>query len=131
IAIIQHMNIMMDEPGPVFRRIIRAVLGIDNGTWIERPNDSQILETAPGVYELPMPGPLTNFRPQTRTGRVHIQRQSKDLTFTSRWGKAKEGVPLTPCDPEDPAFFAIRSPGADASYLAFTRAEDGSVDGLR
>jgi hypothetical protein len=78
-----------------------------------------------------MPGPLTNFRPQTRTGRVNVTRDAHDLVLESRWGKWKTPVRLTPCDPHDPAFFAIQSAGADPAYVSFVREPDGKISALR
>jgi len=131
IGIVQHLNIMMDEPAPVFRRIVRAVLGIEDAPYAEGSTDPGLLAAAPGMYELPMPGPLTNFRPQTRIGRVNVERDGDALVLRSRWGKWKEGVRLTPCDPDDPGFFAIQLPDADPAYVAFDRTPDGRVTGLR
>ena len=131
IGIVQHLNIMMDEPAPVFRRIVRAVLGIEDAPYAEGSTDPGLLAAAPGMYELPMPGPLTNFRPQTRIGRVNVERDGDALVLRSRWGKWKEGVRLTPCDPDDPGFFAIQLSDADPAYVAFDRTPDGRVTGLR
>lgn len=131
IGIVQHMNIMMDEPAPIFRRIIRAVLGIEDAPYAERPAETAMLDSAPGLYELPMPGPLTNFRSQTRTGRVNVTRDGDALALESRWGKWKRPVRLTPCDPEDASFFAIQTAGADPAHVAFVREPDGRVSGLR
>ena len=131
IGIVQHMNIMVDDPAPVFRRIIRAVLDIDDAPYPHGPIDGAVLEAAPGLYELPMPGPLTNFRPQTRTGRVNITREGNDLVVESRWGKWKTPVLLTPCDPDDEAFFAIQPTEGDPAFLSFVREPDGRISGLR
>jgi CubicO group peptidase (beta-lactamase class C family) len=131
IAVIQHMNIMMDEPAPVFRRIICAALGLNEAPYPERAVDPEILASAPGQYQLPMPGPLTNFRPATRVGPARVERDGDRLRLTTRWGKWKSGVPLTPCDPDDPAFFAIQLADADPGYVAFDRDASGSVVGLR
>lgn len=131
IGIIQHMNIMLDEPAPLFRKVIRAVLGAEAPRHEQRPVDPQILATAPGTYMLPMPGPLTNFRPMTNVGYVNITAKDDRLVLESRWGKWKTPVALTPCDPDDPAFFAILTPGADPAYLAFDRDAAGNVIGLR
>jgi len=130
-AVIQHMNIMLDEPAPIFRRIIRAALGMPEVPHAERPTDDALLDAAPGIYELPMPGPLTNFRPQTGTGRVNIARDGSALVLTSRWGKWKHGVRLVPADPADAAFFAVSLPGADPAYVAFDRDPSGAVTALR
>lgn len=131
IAVVQHMNIMMDEPGPVFRSILRAVFGVEQHPWPARPTDAAILDSAPGIYELPMPGPLTNFRPQTRVGRVQIERDGDALVIRSRWGGWKSGVTLIPCDPADPAFFAAGRSDGDWSYLAMDRDPSGRVTTLR
>lgn len=131
VGIIQHMNIMLDEPAPLFRRVIRAALGVQAPRHEQRAVDAQILATAPGMYMLPMPGPLTNFRPMTNVGYVNIAVDNDRLVLESRWGKWKTPVALTPCDAEDPAFFAILTPGADPAYLVFDRDPSGNVVGLR
>ena len=130
LAVIQHMNVMLDEPAPIFNRIIRAVLDVAEPAFPDRAIDREILEAAPGIYELPMPGPLTNFRPQTRIGRVHVERDGDGLKITSRFGSWKDGARLKPADPDDPAFFVIERDSGGPAYLAFDRASDGSIIGL-
>jgi CubicO group peptidase (beta-lactamase class C family) len=130
IAVIQHMNIMMDEPAPVFRSIQRAVLDVTEPSFPAMHTDTAILGSAPGTYRL-TPGRLTNFRPASRIGPIEISRDGDALVLRSRWGKWKAGEPLTPCDPADPAFFAIAQPGADPAYIALTHDEAGRVSGLR
>ena len=79
-----------------------------------------------------MPGPLTNFRPATRTGRVTIERDGETLTFRSRWGRGKEGLRLHAGDARDPAVIAIARPdGDDPEILVLERGRDGAVTGLR
>jgi CubicO group peptidase (beta-lactamase class C family) len=131
VAILQHMNIMLDEPAPIFRRIIRAVFGDQPTQYAPRPVDPAMLAQAPGEYVLPMPGPLTNFRPATRLGPIRIEADGDALTLTSRWGNWKAGVPLVPADDTDPALFAINRDGDDAALVAFTRDADGNINGLR
>lgn len=131
IGVVQHMNVMMDEPSPVFRRILRAVFGVEQKAWSASPTDLAILESAPGMYELPMPGPLTNFRPQTRVGRVEIERHGDGLILRSRWGGWKTGAKLTPCDESDPGFFAAGRADGDWSYIAMDRDASGQVIALR
>ncbi len=131
IGIVQHMNAMLDDSGPVFKRVIKAVLDIDDAPYPERATDSGLLASAAGTYELPMPGPLTNFRPQTRIGRVNVERDGNTLVLRSRWGKWKTGVALTSCDPDDPAFFAIQIPGTDPAFVAFMQDGSGAVTGLQ
>jgi CubicO group peptidase (beta-lactamase class C family) len=132
LGVIQHMNVMLDDPAPVFRRVLRAVLDTEPQSLDDRPLDGAILGTAPGVYELRMPGPLTNFRPATRTGRVTIERDGDALTFRSRWGRTKDGVRLHGADESDPAIVAIVRPdGDDPQLLVFERDHQGNVTGLR
>jgi len=130
IAVVQHMNIMLDEPAPIFSRIQRAV--VDAPEVRLRPaggTAAGVLEQAPGLYEL-TPGRLTNFRPATRTGRVRIERDGESLILRSRWGKWKGGVRLVPDDAADPLYFGIeRADGID--HVAFTRGGDGAIDGIR
>ena len=130
IGIVQHMNIMLDSPAAVFRRIHCAVLGTIEEPLAARQTEAQVLATAPGIYELPMPGPLTNFRPASRVGRIHITADDGELTLESRWGDWKHGVRLVPCDPGDPAFFAVPTQSG-TGYLALTRDPTGNVTGLR
>jgi CubicO group peptidase (beta-lactamase class C family) len=132
IAVIQHMNVMLGEPAPVFRRILRAVFDERPRALGDRPLDPMIVETAPGLYELPVPGPLTNFRPQTRMGRVTIERDGDGLTLRSRWGYAKEPKRLHAGDGDDPSVVAIERPNGDDPWrLLFERDASGRVIGLR
>ncbi len=130
IAILQHMNIMMDNPSPVFHAIERAVLNAPITTYADRPTDAKVLDQAPGVYEL-TPGRLTNFRPATNIGRITIERDGDALRLTSRWGDWKNGVLLTPVDKRDTSAYAIQLEDKEPSIIVFTRSPDGGVTGLR
>ena len=130
-AVLQHMNIMLDDPSPVFRAVIRAALGVAPRVVPPAPADAQLLATAPCEYWLTMPGPLTNFRPATRLGPVRIERAGDGLTLTARWGAWKSGAPLLPADPSDPALFAVNREGDDAALVVFERDASGNVTGLR
>lgn len=130
IAVLQHMNIMLDSPAPVFNRILRAVFNAAPAALAERPVDPTILAGAPGLYEC-TPGKLTNFRPATRIGRLHIAAEGDALVLHSRWGAWKGGVRMTPADPSDPAFFVLETEGSEPAYIALTRDASGRVDGLR
>jgi CubicO group peptidase (beta-lactamase class C family) len=130
IAVLQHMNIMLDSPAPIFNRILRAVFDAAPETFAERPVDDAVLASAPGMYEC-TPGALTNFRPATRIGRVHIAAEDRALVLRSRWGAWKGGVRMLPADASDPAFFAVQTEGRDPAYIALTRDASGRVDGLR
>lgn len=130
IAVIQHMNVMLDDPAPVFRQVQRAVFDVAEPVYVPRALDPAVLDDAPGEYRL-TPGRLTNFRPATRIGPIHVHRDGSALRLMSRWGKWKAGVPLIPADAGDPWFFAVQPDGRDPSHVAFTRGADGRIDGLR
>jgi CubicO group peptidase (beta-lactamase class C family) len=130
VAVVQFMNIMLDEPAPIFAAVKRAVLDVPRPTVTAGLATARdVLEQAPGLYEL-TPGRLTNFRPATRIGRITVTRDGDGLTLTSRWGNWKRGVRLVPDDPSDPLFFAIEREDA-TDHLLFTRGADGRIDGLR
>jgi CubicO group peptidase (beta-lactamase class C family) len=129
-AVLQHMNIMLDSSAPIFNRILRAVFDAPPDTFPERPVDPAVLASAPGLYECAA-GTLTNFRPATRVGRVHIAAEGGALVLRSRWGAWKGGVRMTPAGASDPAFFAVQTEGRDPAYIALTRDASGRVDGLR
>ncbi len=131
IAVIQHMNVMLDEPAPVFASIIRAVLDAPPDHLEECAADPTVLESAAGIYELSMPGPLTNFRPATRTGRIEVTRDGSALMLQSRWGAWKNGIRLVPVDQSDPLVFAVDVEGELPKRLIFTRNRAGALDGLR
>ena len=129
IAVLLHMNIMLDSPSGVFSRIYRAIFDMPRATIPERAVDPAILASAPGMYEC-TPGRLTNFRPATRIGRVHIEASDGELILRSRWGPWKGGVRMMPADPADPAFFAVQADGGEPAHIALTRGASGRVDGL-
>lgn len=131
IAVIQHMNIMLDEPASIFRRILRAVVDAPEERVEPKAADPSILESAPGKYVLSMPGPLTNFRPASRLGPLTIEADGDRLTLTARWGKWKSGAIMSPCDANDPGFFAVSLDGRDPAYVALVRDGAGNVAGLR
>ena len=131
VAVIIHMNVMLDTTTPVFGRIIRAVLDAPAPVLAEAPLSDDVLSAAPGVYEC-TPGRLTNFRPSTRVGRVQIARDgARGLTFRSRRGEWKEAQPLRGADAKDENFLAIDKPGEAPAYVVLTRNAAGAVDGIR
>jgi CubicO group peptidase (beta-lactamase class C family) len=130
VAVIQHMNVMLDEPAPIFATVIGAVLGVTEPDVTERSVDATVLDRAPGLYEL-TPGRLTNFRPATRVGRVEVTRDGSALTLRSRWGHWKHGVRLIPASDDDPLHFLIRRDSGFPDRIVFTRGAGGAIDGLR
>jgi hypothetical protein len=132
IAILIHMNIMMDRPAPIFRRLQSAVLDVQPSVTPNGAAASNVLASAPGMYELTMPGTLTNFRPATRVGRVQIEREGDGLRLRSRWGGWKRGVRLQQAARDNPLVFAVETDDPlDAETIVFTRDAHGAIDGLR
>lgn len=109
---------------------LAAVLGEEPTPLPEIGIEPRILETAPGVYQLPEPGPLTNFRAQYQAGRVQIAAENGGLVMYSRRGPWREGVRLLPVRSGDPDYFAIDGRGA-RQYLVTLRDDSGAVTGLR
>ncbi len=129
IAIIQHMNVMLDSSAPVFSRIQRALFAPPAKALLGLPIDPAILASAPGIYEC-TPGRLTNFRPATRTGRIHISADNEALSLRSRWGAWKAGVRIAPADAADPSFFTLEPALPDPAHIVFRRDALGNVLGL-
>jgi CubicO group peptidase (beta-lactamase class C family) len=131
-ALIVHLNLFSD----VFDRLVTpplvdAFLGSSDKLPAAIAPDSRVLATAPGVYELTMPGPLTNFRPQFNCGRVQISNQDGDLVMHSRRGPWKGGARLLPVRADEPDFFAIGVPGDPVNYMTLLLDGEGAVTGLR
>jgi len=130
-AIVQHMNVMLDRPAAVFERIQRAVFDEPEPAIERHAPDPKILATAAGEYRLPMPGPLTNFRPATRLGPIVITRAGESLALRSRWGDFKSPAELVACDAGDPTMFAVARPDGTHLDMAFALDQSGAVAGLR
>lgn len=131
LAVIVHMNVMLDSSAPVFNRIIGAVLDAPIEALGEAPISGAVLQGAPGVYEC-TPGRLTNFRPSSRIGRIQISREGKrGLTLRARRGPWKDGVPLRGADAKDENFLAIDTPGDPPVYVVLSRDAAGRVTALR
>lgn len=112
-------------------RAMAAALGLQEEPLPETAIDPRVLETAPGVYELTEPGPLTNFRPMYNCGRVQLSSSDGALTMHSRHGPWRHGAQLLPARPGEPDFFAIEREGAARQYLALVRDGTGAVTGIR
>jgi len=132
LAVLTHLNLSFDRFGDVTTRLSRAALGApETPLPTARPIDARVLEAAPGVYEAPMPGPLTNFRIAIGTGRVQITNEDGALVLRARRGPWKDGARMLPADEHDPAFFALEVKGAHAGNVALVRDADGGVTGMR
>jgi len=129
-ALVLHTNVMYDGfDTAVVPRAVAAFLDLPEEALPEREVDARVLATAPGVYELPSPGPLTNFRPLFNAGRVQLAVQDGALMMYSRRGAWKAGVRLLPSD--EPDFFTIAKEGSPPQYMVMLRDGDGAVTGLR
>jgi CubicO group peptidase (beta-lactamase class C family) len=129
VAVIQHMNVMLDSPAPVFNAIIRAVLGAPEPVLPRAPISTPLLDEAAGIYEC-LPGRLTNFRPATRLGRIRIEREGAHLMLTSRRGAWKAGGRMFALDPAAPMHFFLPVEDAEPARLMFTRDALGHIDGF-
>ncbi|HEY7802273.1 MAG TPA: serine hydrolase domain-containing protein [Dehalococcoidia bacterium] len=130
IAVIQHMNAMLDEPATVFNTVLRALFDVQPTPDAALTVDAGVLESAPGVYEC-TPGRLMNFRASTRFGRLHIYREGDALFVRSRRGAWKSGVPLLPVDAADPELYAAARDDGERPRIVLTRDAGSRVDGLR
>ncbi len=130
IGIVAHTNGWSDNyESTVMPRTIASVLNLQPEPLPEIGVDPRILETAAGVYELPEPGPLTNFRPRYQCGRIQIAAVDGGLVMYSRRGPWTQGVRLLPVRPGEPDFFAIE--GNVRQYMSMLRDDGGAVTGLR
>lgn len=131
-SLIFHVSLMSDYFDGVFTpRLVNAFLDRHDELLPEIALNERVLATAPGVFELTMPGPLTNFRPQFNAGRVKIENERGELVMYSRRGPWKGGVRLRQARPGDPDFFAIDMPGYPRNYLSLLLDDTGAVMGIR
>jgi hypothetical protein len=109
--------------------LIKAFLGAPDVEAADHAIDPQVLETAPGVYELPGKYPLTDFRTRFNPGRVMITREGGALTLRSQRGAFASGVALAPADAADTdLLYAL---GPSPSKIVLLRDASGAVTGLR
>ena len=131
-ALVLHTNVMYDGfDTAVVPRVVAAFLGAREEVLPAVDIDERVLSTAPGVYELPNPGPLTNFRPLFNAGRIKLAAEDGALMMYSRRGPWKSGARLLPVRAEEPDFFTIANEGVPAQYLVLTRDDGGAVTGIR
>jgi CubicO group peptidase (beta-lactamase class C family) len=132
LGVMIHMNLGYDEfDRKVVPAVVQSVLGAEEVKLAEHEIDATILESAPGVYEAPTPGPLTNFRIMNECGRVMITERDGRLTLRSRRGPWKQGVRMHLLDPSEPDLFGLASDATEPPKVALVRDEEGLVTGLR
>ncbi len=130
-ALILHTNVMYDGfDTAVVPRAVAAFLDQPEEALLERNVDARVLATAPGVYELPNPGPLTNFRPLSNAGRIKLAVEDGALVMYARRGPWKSGVRLLPAS-DEPDYFTISKEGSLPQHVVLLRDADGGVTGLR
>jgi CubicO group peptidase (beta-lactamase class C family) len=131
LALLLHVNLTFDKLEEVEGRLLQAALDAPPRSLPELPTDPALLAAAPGVYEAPAPGPLTNFRVVTTFGRMQITDEAGALVFRTRRGRWKQGARMLPCDPGDPTFFLLDSGDVEPQHVALLRDGDGHVTGIR
>ena len=130
VAVIVHMNVMLDRPAPVYELVHRAVFDFAPPSPTGAAARSRsLLAAAPGVFEC-APGKLTNFRPSTNLGRIQISRHGDDLVIHSRRGGFKQGCRLLRTDAADPCFFQVERDDPLPGRVLLTRGASGAIDGL-
>jgi len=130
-AVIAHVNLMHDETQrKVFPAIIGAVLG---RMYVppDVPLSTELLEGLPGVYELEMPGPLTQFRPMSTCGRVMVRRDGETLTLYSRRGPWRPGFALRAADASQPDLLVLDTGDPAPPYIIAMQDGAERVKGLR
>jgi CubicO group peptidase (beta-lactamase class C family) len=130
LALLTHGNITFDKFTAVDGRVLQALLDAPAPVIPDARVHQDVLACAPGVHEATLPGPLTNFRIATNTGRVQLSARDGELWLHARHGPWKDGVRMTP-DADDPAFFALETGEPEPPGLALVRDASGRVTGIR
>ena len=130
LALLTHCNINSEQLWLATSRIIRALLDAPEENVPERAVDADVLAGAPGVYQAPMPGPLTNLRIIRGIGRIQIVQRDGGLVLHARRGPWKAGKRMLSGD-NDPAFFTLDTEAVERPHVALLRDAGGAVTGLR
>jgi hypothetical protein len=127
-----HTNLMSETfDNRITSPLLQAFLGAPTPAPAAEALDARVAETAPGVYEAPEPGPLTNLRVKFGSGRIMIRAgDDGGLTLFSRRGPWKEGARLLPGDTGEPDLLLIEG-GSMPQRMAVVRDASGAVTGLR
>ncbi|MBI2723507.1 MAG: beta-lactamase family protein [Chloroflexi bacterium] len=131
LAVVIHMNVILDAPAPVFQSILRALLDVSPPTLSDAAIPADLLDAAPGTYECTA-GRLMNFRYATNLGRISIERDGNDLILRSQRGLWKPGYRMHLVHPAQPDFLGVVPEGRDEpTCLVLERADDGHVSAIR
>jgi hypothetical protein len=130
LALLVHMNLAYDKFEAVQHELLRALLDAPPPAMPDAAVHSDILASAPGVYEAPLPGPLTNFRIATTHGRLQVLRRDGALWLHARRGVWKQGARMYPAGDGD-SFLVPEGDGASPARIVVIRDGNGRVGGLR
>lgn len=131
VATIIHTNVTYQHFDRVHHKIRQTVLGAPDFVSADARVDPALLAAAPGVYEAPSPGPLTNFRVIVGLGRVQLSNRDGALVLHARRGDWKHGTRLVPIDSGHPDVFALDTgDDPDPKRVALSRNVSGNVVGL-
>ena len=128
LAVLIHMNLVYDHYESAVRsRVIQAVLGDPDEELSAAPIAPSVLASAPGVYEAPVPGPLTNFRVFTGSGRIQVSARDGGLVLHARRGPWKRGVRMLAVEPD---LFLLDTGDPDPPRVVAVLDDAGRVIGL-
>ncbi len=128
LAVLVHLNCSHPRFDRVVTEILAAVLG-PASALPEAVLEPRLAASACGVWEAP-PGPLTNVRVATSTGRLRVELDGGELRLSARRGPWKSGVRLVPADPSDAGLFAVADGDPDPVLVWFSRDARGQATGL-
>ncbi len=129
LAVLIHMNNMYDKfDTSVMPAIQQALLGASDETLPVATVTPTVLESVSGVYEASIPGPLTNFRVMTGSGRIQISVSEGSLVLYSRRGPWKAGVRMTAVEPD---LFVLNTGDPEPPRIVTLLDDGGRVVGLR
>jgi len=130
-GILIHMNIVYDKfDTAIVPAIHLAVLNIEPPPRPDLPIDPNILRGFAGVYEASLPGPLTNFRVVTGSGRVQVSARDGGLVLHARRGPWKHGVSMLPVDAAQPDLFLLDTGDPDPPRVVAVFDPTGGVTAL-
>jgi hypothetical protein len=130
-ALVFHTNLWSPGFDAMIPSFMNPFLGIDGEAPQGIALDPQVLETAPGVYELRGNYPLTDFRPRSDHGRLLVRREGDGLEIFSRRGAWKDGGQLLPAETDDPELFNAVVAGQPPVPIVLARGSGGDVTSIR
>jgi len=129
-ALAIHLNMWREDFDSVVTPLLRDFLGAPEPAPADGAIDPRILETAPGVYDLPGNHPLTDFRWRFNPGRVCITNEDGGLVIRGQRGPWATGAPLVPDGGVGSDLLLVKGLTGDTRLVAL-RDDNGDVSGLR